>query len=61
VSENRVARLMREHGIKARVATMRYSNPSMRRYYACLCQRQPNFPRFGNSIFPTRLRTVVFV
>lgn len=25
------------------------------------CQRQPNFPRFGNSIFPTRLRTVVFV
>ncbi len=25
--ENRIARLMRRHGIKARVATMRYTNP----------------------------------
>ena len=40
VSENRVARLMREHGIKGRVATIRYSNPSMRRYYACLSNEQ---------------------
>ena len=40
VSENRVARLMREHAIKGRVATIRYSNPSMRRYYACLSNEQ---------------------
>lgn len=39
-SENRVARLMRERGIRARVATIRYSNPSMRRYYACLSNEQ---------------------
>lgn len=24
------------------------------------CQRQPNFPHFGNSNFPTRLRCAVF-
>jgi len=39
-SENRVARLMRRHGIMGRVATIRYSNPGMRRYYACLSNRQ---------------------
>lgn len=39
-SENRVARLMRKHGIKARVATIRYSNPGMRCYYACLSNKQ---------------------
>jgi transposase InsO family protein len=39
-SENRVARLMHKHGIKGRVATIRYSNPGMRRYYACLSNKQ---------------------
>ena len=34
VGENRVARLMRRHGIKARVAMLRYSHPGMQRYYA---------------------------
>ena len=34
VSENRVARLMRDHGIKARVATLRYTNPTLRRFFA---------------------------
>ena len=34
VGENRVARLMRRHGIKARVATLRYTSPGLQRYYA---------------------------
>jgi transposase InsO family protein len=40
VSENRVARLMRAHGIRARVATIRYTNPKMQRYYSLIpnCQ-----------------------
>jgi len=33
-SENRVARVMRAHGIKARVATIRYTNPTLRRFFA---------------------------
>ncbi len=33
-SENRVARVMRKHGIKARVATIRYTNPALRRFFA---------------------------
>ena len=39
-SENRVARLMRRHGIKARVATIRYTQPNMKRFYGNLpnCQ-----------------------
>ncbi len=40
VSENRVARLMRVHGIRARVATIRYTNPAMQRYYAAIPNRQ---------------------
>jgi len=40
VSENRVARLMRAHGIKARVATIRYTNPSMQRYYGSVRNEQ---------------------
>jgi putative transposase len=40
VSENRVARLMRAHGIKARVATIRYTNPSMQRYYGAVRNEQ---------------------
>ncbi len=34
VGENRVARVMRIHGIKARVARMRYTNPALQRYFA---------------------------
>jgi transposase InsO family protein len=33
VGKHRVARLMRRHGIKARVATIRYTNPSVQRFY----------------------------
>ncbi len=33
-SENRVARLMRAHGIRARVATIRYTNPTLQRFFA---------------------------
>ena len=40
VGENRVARLMRQHGIKARVATIRYTNPSMQRYYGAVRNEQ---------------------
>ena len=40
VSENRVARLMRVNGIKARVATLRYTNPKLRRYFALIPNRQ---------------------
>jgi transposase InsO family protein len=32
--ENRVARLMRAQGIKARVATIRYTNPTLQRFFA---------------------------
>ena len=40
VSENRVARVMRAHGIKARVATIRYTNPSLQRYYGTVRNEQ---------------------
>lgn len=40
VSENRVARIMRAHGIKARVATIRYTNPTLQRYYTLIPNRQ---------------------
>ena len=33
VGENRVARLMRRHGIKARVATIRYTSPATQRFF----------------------------
>ena len=33
VSENRVARLMCAHGIKARVATIRYTNPKLQSFF----------------------------
>jgi hypothetical protein len=36
VGKHRVARLMRAHGIKARVATLRYTNPSLQRYYGSI-------------------------
>jgi transposase InsO family protein len=34
VGENRVARLMRAHGIKARVASIRHTNPGLQRFFA---------------------------
>lgn len=36
VGRHRVARLMRRHGIKARVATIRYTNPSVQRFYGSI-------------------------
>lgn len=38
--ENRVARLMRMHGIKARVATIRYTSPNMKRVFWSIPNRQ---------------------
>lgn len=38
--ENRVARVMRQHGIKARVATIRYTNPRLRHFFAEVGNRQ---------------------
>ena len=40
VGKHRVARLMRAHGIKARVATIRYTNPSVQRFYGQIPNRQ---------------------
>ncbi|MGH9421673.1 MAG: IS3 family transposase [Thermoanaerobaculia bacterium] len=36
VGKHRVARLMRRHGIKARVATIRYTNRSLQRYFGAI-------------------------
>ena len=40
VGKHRVARLMRRHGIKARVATIRYTSPSLRRFYGSIANQQ---------------------
>jgi putative transposase len=40
VSENRVARVMRRHGIQARVATIRYTNPTLQRFFAATRNEQ---------------------
>jgi len=40
VSKNRVARLMRRHGIKARVATIRYTNPAIQRFFGKVINEQ---------------------
>jgi transposase InsO family protein len=40
VGKHRVARLMRTHGIKARVATIRYTSPGMQRHYASIPNEQ---------------------
>jgi len=40
VGKHRVARLMRAHGIKARVATIRYTNRSLQRYFGSIPNRQ---------------------
>jgi len=39
-SENRVARVMRSNGIKARVALIRYTNPTLKRYFAAVRNEQ---------------------
>ena len=39
-SENRVARVMRSNGIKARVAQVRYTNPTLKRYFAAVRNEQ---------------------
>ena len=44
VSENRVARLMRDHGIRARVSTLRYTVPNMKRFFGSLPNRQYEHP-----------------
>ena len=46
-SENRVARIMRAQGIKARVATIRYTNPAMQRYFAGIPNQQLDVPLKG--------------
>jgi transposase InsO family protein len=40
IGKHRVARLMRRHGIKARVATIRYTSPSLQRYYGSIANQQ---------------------
>jgi transposase InsO family protein len=36
VGKHRIARLMKTHGIKARVATIRYTSPGMQRYFGSI-------------------------
>jgi putative transposase len=40
IGKHRVARLMRRHGIKARVATIRYTSPRLQRFYASIANQQ---------------------
>jgi transposase InsO family protein len=40
IGKHRVARLMRRHGIKARVATIRYTSPGLQRFYASIANQQ---------------------
>ena len=40
VGKHRVARLMRAHGIKARVATIRYTSPGLQRYFGSIPNQQ---------------------
>ncbi len=42
-SENRVARIMRCHGLKARVARLRYTNPTLRRFFGNARNEQLEF------------------
>ena len=44
VGENRVARLMRDHGIRARVATLRYTVPNMKHFFGSQPNRQYEHP-----------------
>jgi len=49
VGENRVARLMRAHGIKARVATIRYTSPGMQRYFGSVRNAQLDLEVTGTN------------
>jgi len=40
VGKHRIARLMRRHGIKARVATIRYTSPGLQRFYGSIANQQ---------------------
>jgi len=40
VGKNRVARLMRAHGIRARVASLRYTSPAIRRFFGSVRNEQ---------------------
>ncbi|MCM2308771.1 MAG: IS3 family transposase [Sulfuritalea sp.] len=44
VGKNRVARLMRHHGLRARVATIRYTIPAVKRFFADIPNRQHEHP-----------------
>jgi transposase InsO family protein len=44
VSENRVAKLMRSVGIKARVATLRYTSPNLKKFFGSLPNQQSEHP-----------------
>ncbi len=44
VGVNRVARLMRAYGIRARVATLRYTVPNLKRFFGSLPNRQYEHP-----------------
>lgn len=44
VGENRIARLMRTHGLKGRVATHRYTSPAMKRFFGNLPNQQHDHP-----------------
>jgi transposase InsO family protein len=46
-SENRIARLMRGHGIKARVATIRYSNPRLQEFFGTVRNAQLDLQLHG--------------
>jgi len=39
-SENRIARVMRAYGIKARVAAIRYTNPALQRFFGGIPNQQ---------------------
>lgn len=44
VGENRVAKLMRSFGIKARVATLRYTSPNLKKFFGSLPNKQHEHP-----------------
>jgi putative transposase len=44
VGRHRVARLMRSHGIKARVATIRYTKPSIQRFFGLIANQSLDVP-----------------
>jgi len=44
VGKNRVAKLMRSSGIKARVATLRYTSPNLKKFFGSLPNQQHEHP-----------------